>query len=345
MKTLIVNRDGSLAVKEVPKPRYNSKQALVKMISGGICGTDAHLINFAFKGVDKDMYPLMLGHEGVGRVVEVGSEVKGLQVGDVVLLPFVDADQEVFGDLGSAWGAFGEYGIVNDAAAYPEGEVPELAMAQQKVPDDIDPVDAAMLVTLREVYSSLTYFGVKKNDGIVVYGSGPVALTFIKFLSLIGASPIIAIARSEEKVKNVLDHGATHAINSKLHDVAEEVHKICPGGVKYVLDAVGSGDVVNEGMGLIQDRGEILCYGVPRSNEMTLDWSKADYNWKLVFQQMPNKKEESKAYEQILQWIRNGEIVLKDYISDYFEFDKILEAFDRLAQHKIAKKGIVIYEK
>ena len=66
MKTLVVNKDGSLEVKEIPKPSYNSKQALVKTISCGICnGTDAKLIHRTFKGVDMDQYPLMLGHEAV----------------------------------------------------------------------------------------------------------------------------------------------------------------------------------------------------------------------------------------------------------------------------------------
>ena len=67
----------------------------------------------------------MLGHENVGEVVEVGSEVKGLKVGDKVLLPFLDADREYLGDYGSAWGACSEYCVVNDPLAFPEGEVPD----------------------------------------------------------------------------------------------------------------------------------------------------------------------------------------------------------------------------
>jgi threonine dehydrogenase-like Zn-dependent dehydrogenase len=344
MKTLIVNTDGSLAVKEIPIPKYTSKQALVKTVSCGICGTDAKLIHFGFKGFPKEAYPVMLGHEGVGKVVEIGSEVTGFKVGDIVLLPFNDPDPELYGTLGSAWGAYSEYGVVNDPAAFKAGEVPEVALAQQIVPEDIDPVDAAMLITLREVLSNIKYFGIKENDSVVVYGSGPVALTFIKFMSLLGIKPIIAVARSEEKVKNVLAHGATHAINSREVDLVTEVRKICPDGVKFVLDAVGSSDVVNQAMELICDRGEILCYGVPENSQMTLDWSKAPYNWKVNFQQMPSKLEESEAFEQVLDWIRTGKISLKDYISDYFEFDHILDAFKNFADHKISKKGIITYQ-
>ncbi|GIP34934.1 zinc-binding dehydrogenase [Paenibacillus sp. J2TS4] len=343
MKTLVVDSNGQLQVKEIPIPKYNSKQALVKTISCGICGTDSTLIQFGFKGFPKEKYPLMLGHEGVGRVVEIGSEVTSFKVGDIVLLPFNDADEELYGSLGSAWGAFSEYGVVNDKAAYKEGEVPEVAYAQQIVPEDIDPVDAAMLVTLREVFSNIKYFGVGDNDSIVVFGSGPVAVTFIKLMSLMGIKSIIGIARSEAKKNLLLENGATTAFNSKECDVAKEIRALYPDGVKYVLDAVGSTDIMNQAMELIADRGEILCYGVPRDNQMQLDWSKAPYNWKINFQQMPSKLEEAEAYDQILEWIRAGELNLKDFISDYFKFENILEAFEKYNNHQIPKKAIITY--
>nr|WP_150959909.1 zinc-binding dehydrogenase [Aneurinibacillus sp. XH2] len=343
MKTLVVDSTGQLQVKEIPVPKYNSKQALVKMISCGICGTDSTLIKFGFKGFPKEKYPLMLGHEGVGRVVEVGSEVTSFKVGDVVLLPFNDPDEELYGSLGSAWGAFSEYGVINDKAAYPEGEVPEVAYAQQIVPEDIDPVDAAMLVTLREVFSNIKYFGVGENDSIVVFGSGPVAVTFIKLMSLMGIKSIIGIARSEAKKNLLLENGATIALNSKECDVTQEIRKLYPDGVKYVLDAVGSTDIMNHAMELIADRGEILCYGVPRNNQMQLDWSKAPYNWKINFQQMPSKLEEAEAYDQILEWIRAGKLNLKDFISDYFKFENIVEAFEKYNNHQIPKKAIITY--
>lgn len=343
MKTLVVDSNGQLQVKQIPVPKYNSKQALVKMISCGICGTDSTIIKLGFKGIPLENYPLMLGHEGVGRVVEVGSEVTSFKVGDVVMLPFNDSDEELYGSLGSAWGAFSEYGVIHDKAAYAEGQAPEVAYAQQIVPDDIDPVDAAMLVTLREVYSSIIYFGVEENDSIVVFGSGPVAVTFIKLMKLMGIKSIIGIARSEAKKNLLLENGAANAFNSKECDIPKEIRTLYPDGVKYVLDAVGSTDIMNQAMELIADRGEILCYGVPSHNRMQLDWSKAPYNWKINFQQMPYKHEESEAYDRILEWIRAGEVNLKDFISDYFKFENILEAFEKYTQHQIAKKAIITY--
>lgn len=343
MKTLVVNSNGQLEVIDIPIPKYTSKQALVKTISCGICGTDATIIQTGFKGFPKEKYPLMLGHEGVGRVVEIGSEVTSFKVGDIVLLPFNDADKKLYGSLESAWGAFSEYGVIHDKAAYQDGEVPEAAFAQQIVPNDIASVDAAMLVTLREVYSTIKYFGINKEDRIVVFGSGPVAATFIKILSLIGVKTIIGIARSEEKRQLLLDNGAMIAFNSREDNIIEEIRRFFPNGVKYVLDAVGTAEIINQAMKLIEDRGEILCYGVPKYNQMQLDWSKAPFNWKLNFQQMPSKQEESEAYDQILDWIRADKLNLKDFISDYFPFEDILEAFEKYLNHQILKKAIITY--
>jgi len=344
MKTLIVEENGTLSIREIPRPKYNDNQALVKMVSCGICnGTDAKIIHQKFKGIEKDQYPLMLGHEGVGRVVEVGKNVTGYKVGDVVLLPFVDPDEDQYGKLGSAWGAYSEYGVINDAAAYTEG-APECAYAQTLVPPQIDPVDAAVIITLREVLSSIKRFGIRENQSVAVFGCGPVGLTFIKFLKILGVHPIIAFDIIEEKLEEAKQKGADYAFNSKRCNPEEEIRKICPNGVQYVLDAVGVLSLINMAMECICDQGKICCYGISRDCHVDLDWSKAPYNWQLQFQQFPSKKEEGEADRQILSWIQAGILDLKDYISDYFAFEDILEAFEKLEERKIAKKGIIVYE-
>lgn len=343
MKTLVVEKDGSLSLKEIPIPKYSPKQALVRTISCGICnGTDAKLIHRTFKGYTEKDYPLMLGHEAVGEVLEVGSEVTSFHPGDKILLPFVDPDPELYGELGSGWGAFSEYGIVNDPAAYGT-DTPECAFAQTVLPDFVDPVDAAMIVTLREVLSSIKRFGIRENQSVAIFGCGPVGQTFIRFLSLLGVHPIIAFDIVDGKLTDALEKGADYAFNSTKVNVKEAIRRICPGGVQYVLDAVGMLSLINQAMEYITDAGKICCYGIAPTCELNLDWSKAPYNWQLQFQQFPSKAEEGEATNQILSWLKTGVIDLKDYISDYFEFDHILDAFKQLEERKISKKGIVVY--
>lgn len=343
MKTFVVNKDGSTEIREIPKPRYSSKQALVKTIACGMCGTDVKLLHRNFKGFPESVYPIMLGHEGVGEVVEVGSEVTTFKVGDKVILPFVDPDPELYPGLGSGWGALSEYAVVCDPAAWPAGEAPGCAYAQTVLDESLDPVDAVMIVTFREVLSNIRYFGIKPGDSVVVYGCGPVGSTFIQFLNLCGIENVVAVDIIDEKLEHVKAHGAKYALNSNEVDVTAEVRKLFPNGVDYVVDAIGAPFVVNAAMPLIRDRGTVLCYGVPPVEQITIDFSKADYNWNVVYQQMPRKEEEGAAHEQVMEWINSGKLVIKDFISDYFKFEDSVEAYEKLLDRQISKKGIIVF--
>jgi len=343
MKTVIVAGDGSVSIAEAGRPVIGPRQALTRSIANGMCGSDVHIIKKAFKGITPDMYPVMLGHENVGEVVEIGSEVRGLKPGDKVILPFVDADPVNVGPYGSAWGGLSEYGVVNDPAAFPENEVPDLSLAQCIIPDDIDPVDAVMIVTFREVLSSVRYFGLKRNSPVVIFGSGPVALTFMKMCSLSGCSPVIAVVRNQTKALFASQAGADIVLNSSEIDVDKKIRELYPQGVPYVVDAVGQPSIVNEAMGLICDRGEVCCYGVPRQEHIDIDFSKADYNWVLNFQQMPRKDEEGKVHGQIIEWIREGKLDPRDFISDYFPFEKAPEAYRKAVNNEIKKKGVIVF--
>lgn len=342
MKTLVVNLDKKLSIAEVPQPVIGEYEALVKTIACGICnGTDAKIIEGKFKGLEK--YPLMLGHEGVGEVVEVGSKVQNYRVGDVVFLPFAGDSS---GTHDSGWGAFSEYATVYDAeAGFVAGLIDEThySWGQTIVPTDIDPVDSAMIITLREVLSSIRTFGITPDSSVVVYGCGPVGATFTKFLSLLGVKQLIVVDRLEEKRSVALENGALVYLNGSDVDVVAEIKNINPDGVDFVIDAVGHESVVNEGLKLIRDRGKVCVYGVPATTKLNLDFSEAPYNWNLMFQQMPSKNEEGDAQEQVIKWLRNGDIVLKDYISDYMTFDDVLAAFEKLERREIPLKCIITF--
>ena len=114
MKALTVDAAGRLALRDFPIPEYGRCQALVKMRSCGVCnGTDTKLIHRAFKNFDT--YPAILGHEGVGEVVETGADVKNLKKGDLVLLPFLERPVDGYVP---GWGAYSEYAVVEIGRAH-----------------------------------------------------------------------------------------------------------------------------------------------------------------------------------------------------------------------------------
>ncbi|MFF2090615.1 zinc-binding dehydrogenase [Paenibacillus sp. NPDC058174] len=347
MKSLIVDKDGQLSVREIAKPSYGPYQALVKMVSCGICrGTDTKLIHGEFKGFDT--YPAALGHEGVGRVVETGAKARNLKVGDLVLLPFLEGETD---GIHSGWGAFSEYAVVGDSQSLLEDgkgpgspEFSEAYYAQQKLPPDIDTTIAPMIVTFREVLSACKRFGFRPDASIVVIGAGPVGLAFITFAKLLGMGPVIAAVTSETKAEEAQQAGADYIVNSKVSDLTAEVRAICPDGVDFTVDAVGKNEIINQSMELLAPYGHICCYGISSETTMQLDWSKAPYNWHLDFNQWPSKLEESQSHRQVLSWMNSGALRAEQFISHVYGFDRILEAFEQAAQPGGMKKTIITFE-
>jgi len=347
MKTLVVDDKHELSVREVPKPEYKECQALVKTLSCGVCnGTDMKLIHGTFKNFDT--YPAALGHEGVGKVIEVGSKVRNLKVGDVVLLPFVEGK---LNDIYPGWGAYSEYAVVGDVDSYiangmgpgtPEFSEGYFAQTVIKSEDKVDPVEASMIVTFREVLSAIRRFQFKPNESVYIIGAGPVGLCFTKFCKLLGLKTVITSDIEDEKVAFAKKMGADFAFNSKTTDVNAEVKKMFPEGIDYVVDAVGINALINQAMPLIRYNGKICCYGISPKLGMDLDWSKAPYNWTLQFVQWPSKKEEAEAHAQIMAWINLGVLKPMDYISDVFDFSRIIDAFRLVEEHKSSTKKIVI---
>ena len=340
MKSYVVYEDQSCKIVDgMPMPKYGDYDALVKIESCGVCnGTDTKIIHGDFKGIDT--YPVVLGHEGVGRVVEKGCKVTNFEIGDLVLMPYWSDVPEGYT---SGWGTYSEYNIVTDALAQEkDGIIPaEFSYGQRKLPADFDPVDSAMIITFREVLSTMKRFGFEANKSLVVLGMGPVGLSFVQFAKLTGMGPIIAIDIADEKLELAKKRGADYVINSKTTDIVETVRNICPDGVDFSLDAVGVSSFINTSLELIKPDAKICVYGISANMTQLVDWSKCPYNWTLHFHQFPSKKAESDAHDQVVTWIKMELLNPKDYISHVYDFDDIDKAFDNI-KNKVPTMKMVI---
>lgn len=344
MKSLVVERGGKLQLRELPAPSFGRFQALVKMLSCGVCnGTDMKLIHGNFKGFDS--YPAALGHEGVGLVVEKGRDAANLEIGDIVLLPFLEKDID---DVHPGWGAFSEYAVVGDWRAMAAGgcgpgsqDFLECYYAQQKLPKDFEPVGASMIVTFREVLSAMKRFGFKENKSIVIFGAGPVGLCFAKFAKLLGMGPVVVFDIEDEKAAYAAKMGADAAFNSRKADAKAEVMKMLPGGADFVVDAAGVNSLINTAMGLIKYNGKICCYGISPKLDMALDWSRAPYNWTVQFVQWPSKLEESEAHSRIVNWMDMGVLDPGDFISDVIPFANAIDAFMLVEEGRTNRKIVI----
>lgn len=348
MKSLAVTKDLKLEVVDVPMPTCDDNRVLVKTLACGVCnGTDTKILHGKFKNIDVADYPCLLGHEGVGEVVEVGKNVTSFNVGDKIMLPFIEGNLDGYS---SYWGAYSEYAVCGDWKAMANnGEGPgsdgfgEFYYTQKKLPQAMDPIDGVMLITFREVLAATKKFGFTANKSLVIFGAGPVGLSFAKFAKLLGMAPIILFDIVDEKLEEAKKVGVDYAFNSTKVDPAEEVRKICANGVDFSLDAVGINVLVNKGLELIKDGGCICTYGISPNLSMELDWSKAPYNWRVNFQQFPDKVEEAAAHDQIMNWIQLGVLDPKDFVSHEIDFENIIDAFDIIEKKQPCKKIVIKY--
>lgn len=343
MKCIAVEKDYTLNFIDIPVPRPDDCSALVKINACGICGTDLKIIHGTFKGFHD--YPCLLGHEAVGEVIEIGKYVEEFKVGNRVILPYIDDKVNGYQTI---FGAFAEYGIVHDWHAMAKhGKGPmtpgfnKFFYTQKKLPDDFDPVNSVMIVTLREVLGAVRHFDFKPNESLVIFGGGSVGLSFAKFAKIIGMRNVILVDIADAKIERAKKLGVDYAFNSQSTDVVKEIRKICPQGVDYTLDAVGVNSLFETAMKLIRLGGKMLVYGISSKLSMNLNWEDAPNNWSMEYFWEPVKEMEAEVHEQLLQWISMGIIDPGDFVSHVFSFDEALKGFEILEKRLPADKIVI----
>lgn len=340
MLAVAVTQPGQLKVVNVPEPTPGPYEARLKTEVACLCNaTDRKLIEHHFPGVSA--YPLLLGHETVGIVDAVGDKVRNFRIGDRVigglLLKTTDPT------YASGWGGFSEYllagdhdAMVADGVATPEHGWVEVYEIMRPVTKAI-PVEAAvMLCTWREVYGAFGDFNLQPGDDIVIFGAGPVGLSFIKFARLLGLNDIYSVEMLPDKRQMALDMGATGAFAPDDPALAQLVTKR---GQPFdaIIDAVGKESIINTALPMVKLGGSICVYGVIDTPSIRLDKDRGPYNFNLIIHQWPTRARERAAQEPLVEWIRQGKLSHTEFISAEFPIQQIAEAFERSKTGKPVK--------
>ncbi|MBA4697915.1 MAG: NAD(P)-dependent alcohol dehydrogenase [Ruminococcus sp.] len=262
MKAFAMLGIGSTGWIEKERPACGPMDAILRPIALAPCTSDVHTV---WEGAVGDRYNLILGHEGVGEVVEVGNLVKDFKPGDKVIMPAITPDwnsleaQAGFsmhsGGMLGGWkfsnvkdGVFGEFIHVNDAdgnlALLPEGLAPETAaMLSDMVPTGLHGSELA---------------NVQYGDKVCVIGIGPVGLMGVRGAVLRGAADIYAVGSRPNCIEIAKEYGATDIINYKNGSILEQVMDKTNGkGVDRVIIAGGDCDTFDEAIKMLKPGGVI----------------------------------------------------------------------------------------
>ncbi len=262
MKALCWYGTGDVRVESVPDPKIeNSRDAIIKITSTAICGSDLHLVNGFQPTMEKGD---VLGHENMGEVVEVGSGVSNLKVGDRVVVPFVIAcgdcffcNKEMYSlcDISNPNGAMaaeamgqspaGLFGFSHLLGGFSGGQaeylrVPFADVGPFKVPNGIEDEKVLFLSDIfPTAYMATENLGIEKGDTVAIWGGGPVGQLAVKCAWLFGAKRVIMIDEVPERLAMAQSNNA-EIINYSIDDVHDTLMEMTDDvGPARCMDAVG----------------------------------------------------------------------------------------------------------
>ncbi|HEX8674230.1 MAG TPA: alcohol dehydrogenase catalytic domain-containing protein [Longimicrobium sp.] len=266
MKAGFYRGPGDFAVTDIAEPTLAAPdEVLVEVEVAGMCGTDLHIVSVP------QMHPaapgIVLGHEFVGRVVEVGPKVSGLSRGDRV----VAAPNIWCGQCGSCRAGRRKHCDNNRALGISiNGGFTRFVVAPARVlypvPAGIPPEQALFAEPLSCCMNGVLRLGSLVGARAAVLGAGPIGQYFIRLLRHFGAGSVLAVEPVEHRRKTALGSGADHVLDPTGTDVAGAVSKWAGGrGADVVIDTVGS--LLPVACAAARPGGRILLFGMDTTAE------------------------------------------------------------------------------
>ena len=269
MRVTTIHGPNDIRLEERPRPEITAPtDAVIKITAGCICGSDL----WPYRGANQVTPGDTIGHEMVGVVEEVGSEVTSFAPGDFVIVPFCTCDNtcphcrngahSACRNGGFTTGGQGEYGLVGQA----EGSL----VKTESMPDaDMIP----SLLTLSDVFPTGWHCAVsarvKKGDTVVVVGDGAVGLCGVLAAAQMGAEQVIAMSRHESRQAIAREFGATHVVAERGREGAAAIRELTDGvGADAVLECVGTDDAMQQAFAVARPGSMVGFVGVPHGVEL-----------------------------------------------------------------------------
>ncbi|MDI6783795.1 MAG: zinc-dependent alcohol dehydrogenase family protein [bacterium] len=264
MRAAVYTKKETIQFQELPKPEPKPDELVLKVLGCGVCGTDQHI----YMGeVPLAQPPVVLGHEYVGEIVELGKEVKDFEIGDWIcvdpLLPCGYCPSCQGGKYNHCsniiingyhiTGGFAQYSKINQKQAYPISK--KLGMKAG--------VLAEPLACVLHGYELLNP---QAGSNILLLGAGPIALLWTQLLKHSPVCQIVQAEIIESRCKAAKRYGADLVFNTSDKKVWKEIKQQFPEGFEYVVDVTGNPDAVAEGLKLVKKYGTFMVFGVCPEN-------------------------------------------------------------------------------
>jgi threonine dehydrogenase-like Zn-dependent dehydrogenase len=335
MKANVFHGKNDIRVEEVERPRAGVGEAVIRVTLTTICGTDLHIV--------RGEYPvkpgLIIGHEPVGVVEELGPGVNGYEVGDRVLVGAITPCGQCRGCLsghlsqcghGGGYEALGgwRFGNTINGAQAEYLLVPHAQANLAKIPDELTDEQVVLLADIASTgFSGAESGNIKIGDAVVVFAQGPIGLCATAGAKLMGASFIIGVDGDENRLAMAKDMGADVVLDYREVDVVAEVQRLTGGGADVAIEALGTQQTFESALRSLRPGGTLSSLGV-YSGKVQIPYEAfaaglGDY--RIVTTLCPGGKERMR---RLMEVVRHGRVDLAPLLTHTFSLNDIKEAYE-----------------
>jgi alcohol dehydrogenase len=331
MQGLVFRAPFKIGIEDMPRPRAGIGEAVIRVSLTTICGTDLHIL--------KGEYPvkpgLIIGHEAVGTIQEIGPGVTGYEVGDRVLVGAITPCGQCSYCLGANWsqcgGALGgwKFGNTINGAQAEYLLVPNAQANMAKIPAGLRDDQVLLLADIASTgFSASETAELKLGDTVAVFAQGPIGLCATAGAKLRGASMIIAVESDPVRQRMARTMGADVVLDPQKDDVVAEIKRLTRGrGVDVAIEALGSQPTFENALRALRAGGTLSSLGVYSGKlSIPLDAFGAGIgDYKIVTTLCPGGKERMR---RLMELVRSGRVDLTPLLTHTFPFDRILAAYE-----------------
>lgn len=344
MKAAIFIEPGRIILGEKPIPDIGPLDALIRITTTTICGTDVHIL--------KGEYPvetgLTIGHEPVGIIEKLGSAVEGFNEGQRVIAGAITPTGTSYasmcgfhsqcgGQTRHGWKAMGgwRFGNTIDGAQAEYLKVPDAMANLAPVPDGLTDEQVLMCPDILSTgFSGAESGKIQIGDTVAVFAQGPIGLCATAGAKMMGATTIIGVESVPERMEMSRSMGADHVVDFNKVDPVDEIMRITDGrGVDVSIEALGKTETFEGALRVLRPGGTLSSLGV-YSEDLTIPldaFSAGLGDNKIVSTLCPGGKERMR---RLMDVIGSGRVDASPLVTHHFALDDIETAYDLFANQR-----------
>jgi alcohol dehydrogenase len=335
MRANVFHGANNIRVEEVPRPSAGAGEAVIRITLTTICGTDLHIL--------RGEYPvkpgLVIGHEPVGVIEELGEGVTGYEIGDRVLVGAITPCGQCRACLSAQWSQCGHGEGVEAIGGWRFGNtingaqaeyllVPNAQANLAKIPEELTDEQVVLLADIASTgFSGAESGNIRIGDTVVVFAQGPIGLCATAGAKLMGASFIIGVESDPVRIKMSKRMGADVVLDPHQVDLAAKVKKLTAGGADVAIEALGIQETFENCLRCLRPGGTLSSLGVYSGKlQVPYDAFAAGLgDYKIVTTLCPGGKERMR---RLMSMVQTGRFDPTPLITHRFKLDNIVEAYD-----------------